>query len=178
MSYLTLTNFVTYFTEVLTMILNGIGIIFLVVTITSITVIELMKAYNPNISTTKEAIDHIITNLKESEEKPVPLDDAVFEYMGQMFKDTRLDLMIVPMIGLMTVMIIGDYLFPHLMVGWLETAMTYYISVVPYITYFVMLYMLGIMTITAARVIGGKTVELISVIADKIKETEKENEPQ
>ena len=174
MSYLTLTNFVTYLIEILTMILNGIITMFLAVTITSVTVIELMKAYNPNISTTKEAIDHIATNLKESEEKTTPSDEEIFTVVGQTFKDTKLDFLIVPMIGLMAIMIIGETLFPYLMVGWLENIMTYYISVIPYIGYFVVLYMVGIMAISVARVIGGKTVELISVILEKIKETEKE----
>jgi len=169
------TEFITYFTSLSNTILNYAIIAIFATIILLITVTELMKAFNPNIATTKEAIDHIVTKLKEDEDKEHDSSDLVdLTYIGQALKETKLDLMLVPMFGLLIVMTIGDTLFPQISARWLETAMINYVPIVPYIFCFVILYMVGVMAILIFKVIGIKTFELFSVLAVKYKELVKE----
>jgi len=174
-----LTDFIAYFTSISNTILNYTITAIFATIILLITVTELMKTFNPNIATTKEAIDHIVTKLKEDEGKEHDSSDLVgLTYIGQALKETRLDFMLVPMFGLLIVMTIGDTLFPQISARWLETAMTYYVPIVPYIFCFAILYMVGVAAILTFKAFGLKTFELIIILSDKIKETVKEEQKQ
>ena len=169
-----LTEFVTYFTSLSNTILNYAIIAVFATIILLITVTELMKTFNPNINTTKEAIEHIVTHIKE-EEETIDNDENVERDIIQTLKFYKLDFIVVPMLGLFSIITIGVVLFPEISARGLETAMTYYIPITPYIAFFVMLYIFGVMTFLIVKVVGRKTFELISVISEKYKETVKEN---
>jgi len=168
-----LSEFLTYFTGVITSVTNYALIIALMVIIGAIIITELIKKFNPEIDTTEQAIKHLISKTKEEykeeEENEEEYNTIFDEY------NTWLVFLLYPMIGVFFILAVILPLFPTYTAGLLDLVIKYYISVLPYFAMFVALSMGGLMfsrvTLWGAR----KTIDLATSTMKIIKE-KKEHE--
>ena len=136
-----LSEFLTYFTGVITSVTNYALFTVLVVIIGAIIITELIKKFNPEIDTTEQAIKHIATKIKEEEnEETEEDDDPIFDE-----HNPYLIFLLYPIIGVFSIIAILLPLFPIFTAGLLDLVIKYYISVLPYFAMFVALYMCGFM---------------------------------
>ena len=154
-----LSMFLTFLSEVTTSVLNFTLATGFVIIVFFVTITELMKAFNPNIETTEQAIKHITTKIKEKHDE----EEENEEEYNTIFDEynTWLVFLLYPIIGVFSIIAILLPLFPIFTAGLLDLVIKYYISVLPYFAMFVALYMGGLMfsriLIWGAR----KTYELI-----------------
>jgi len=169
-----LSMFLTFLSEVVTSVLNFTLATGFVIIVFFVTITELMKAFNPNIETTEQAIKHITTKLNEEydeEEDEKEDDDNPILYKNSPF----LMFLLYPIIGTFVIIAFLQPLFPTYTAGLLDQVIKYYISVLPYFAMFVALSMGGLMFSRLLLWGARKTFDLATSTMKIIKE-EKEDE--
>jgi len=168
-----LSEFVTIFSGFLNPIINITLTLGFIVIVMFIAITELMKAFNPEIDTTEQAIKHIATKIRENHDE----EEENEEEYNTIFDEynTWLVFLLYPIIGVFSIIAILLPLFPIFTAGLLDLVIKYYISVLPYFAMFVALSMGGLMlsrvTLWGAR----KTIDLVTSTMKIIKE-KKEHE--
>ena len=166
-----LSEFLTYFTGVITSVTNYALIIALMVIIGAIIITELIKKFNPEIDTTEQAIKHLISKTKEyDEEHTEENDDPVFDAHSPC-----LVFIFYPVIGTFIIIAILQPLFPTYTAGVLDIVIKYYISVLPYFGIVIALYLIGLMFSRLLLWGARKTIDLATSTMKIIKE-KKEDE--
>ena len=169
-----LSEFLTYFTGVITSVTNYALIIALMVIIGAIIITELIKKFNPEIDTTEQAIKHIATKLKEEHDKEEEENEEEYNTIFDEY-NTWLVFLLYPMIGVFFILAVILPLFPTYTAGLLDLVIKYYISVLPYFAMFVALSMGGLMFSRLLLWGARKTIDLATSTMKIIKE-KKEDE--
>ena len=166
-----LSEFLTYFTGVITSVTNYALIIALMVIIWAIIITELIKKFNPEIDTTEQAINHLISKTKEyDEEHTEEEDDPIFDAHSP-----YLVFVIYPIFGVFIIIALLLPLFPTYTAGVLDIVIKYYISVLPYFAIVIALYGIGLMFSRLLLWGARKTLDLATSTMKIIKE-KKEHE--
>ena len=166
-----LSEFLTYFTGVITSVTNYALFTVLVVIIGAIIITELIKKFNPEIDTTEQAIKHLISKTKEyDEEHTEEEDDPIFDAHSP-----YLVFLLYPMIGVFIIIALLLPLFPTYTAGVLDIVIKYYISVLPYFAIVIALYGIGLMFSRLLLWGARKTLDLATSTMKIIKE-KKEHE--
>ena len=167
------TEFVTIVSGILNTVVDCTLVLCFGVIVIAIVITELIKVFNPNIETSKQALEYIVAEIKEEgndEEESEEEDNPIFDR-----NSPYLVFLLMPMIGAFVIIAILTPLFPVHAAEWLDIVIKYYISVLPYFAILVALYFLGLMS---SRVIiwgARKTFDLATSTMKIIKE-EKEDE--
>ena len=167
-----LSEFLTIFSGFLNPIINITLTLGFIVIVMFIAITELMKAFNPEIDTTEQAIKHIAIKLKEEckEEENEEEDDPIFDAHSP-----YLVFLLYPMIGVFIIIALLLPLFPTYTAGVLDIVIKYYIEVLPYFAMFVALSMGGLMFSRLLLWGARKTIDLATSTMKIIKE-KKEDE--
>ena len=169
-----LSMFLTFLSEVVTSVLNFTLATGFVIIVFFVTITELMKAFNPNIETTEQAIKHITTKLNEEydeEEDEKEDDDNPILYKNSPF----LMFLLYPIIGTFVIIAFLLPLFPTYTAGVLDIVIKYYISVLPYFAIVIALYGIGLMFSRLLLWGARKAIDLVTSTMKIIKE-KKEHE--
>ena len=173
-----LSMFLTFLSEVVTSVLNFTLAIGFVIIVFFVTITELMKAFNPNIETTAQAIKHITTKLNEEydEEEEKEDDDNPILYKNSPF----LMFLLYPIIGTFVIIAFLQPLFPTYMAGVLDIVNKYYVSVLPYFAIVIGLCGIGLASSMLVMWLARRTYELaastIQIINEKKDKEINENE--
>ena len=166
---ITFSEYLTFMSKIINPIIDLVLIAALVIIIIAIIITELMKAFNPTIDTSEQAVEHIVSKLKnyepneEEEQYDVP-ETNVFLFL------------FMPIIGVAVVLAVIRPLFPIFGDKLIDFIMKYYIEVLPYFAIFVGLYYLGSVFIRLGIWGAYKFGELLEVTVKIIKKEIKEDE--
>ena len=163
------TTFFEYARAHLNSMLDYLIICGAIIIIGAVILIELIKTFNPNINTPKEAVEHIITKIDETENTHEPTKltfSEIFELKN------KLDLLLMPLFGAILVLWVSE-IFPSYKIRMLEIISTYYISALIYIAVFVSLYTIGTAFVRSILWFVDKAIELFSSIVKIVKEQKK-----
>ena len=174
-----LSMFLTFLSEVVTSVLNFTLATGFVIIVFFVTITELMKAFNPNIETTEQAIKHITTKLNEEydeEEDEKEDDDNPILYKNSPF----LMFLLYPIIGTFVIIAFLQPLFPTYTAGVLDIVNKYYVSVLPYFAIVIGLCGIGLASSMLVMWLARRTYELaastIQIINEKKEKEINENE--
>ena len=172
-----LSMFLTVLSEVVTSVLNFTLATGFVIIVFFVTITELMKAFNPNIETTEQAIKHIATKIKQPK-KEEEIEEE--EDSGFVMPHPYVFFMLMPMIGVFFIIAILKPLFPIFTGVLLDTVIKYYVLVLPYFAVFVALYICGETVTRSFMWLARRTYELaastIQIINEKKEKEINENE--
>ena len=161
-----LTEFFTTFFEFFDVMLDYLFIVGAIIIIGAVILIELIKTFNPEINTPREAVEYIIKKLEEQENTDEP-EPFIF---SEIFKlKNKFDLLLMPLFGSMVVLAVTE-IFTGYRPMMLEMLSTYYIPVLTYIAVFVALYTVGAHSVSSFLWFIDKAIEIFGSIVKIIKE--------
>ena len=166
-----LSMFLTYLFGITNTVVNITLTLGFIVIVMFIAITELIKKFNPEIDTTEQAINHLISKTKEyDEEHTEEEDDPIFDAHSP-----YLVFVIYPIFGVFIIIALLLPLFPTYTAGVLDIVIKYYISVLPYFAIVIALYGIGLMFSRLLLWGARKTIDLATSTMKIIKE-KKEHE--
>jgi len=161
-----LTEFFTAFFGFINPMIDYMFICGAIIIIGAVILIELIKTFNPDINTPREAVEYLTQKIEEQENTDEP-EPFIF---SEIFKlKNKFDLLLMPLFGSMVVLAVTG-IFTSYRPMMLEIIENYYIPVLTYIAVFVALYTVGAHSVSSFLWFIDKAIEIFGSIVKIIKE--------